>query len=900
MSSLSLENINQRIREGEELEAVFLAEDVYENIRLLNIDWKTGSVSDESPIFDVLQKYNYISNSHLTKLGTLILARFAIDIEKEVMQQDIVNGKFKIIRKLHSGKNSCTFLAEHLILGTDVVLKFLRPGSADDLPGALRVVSTARDIESLIQPWDYFNTSIQDVFHKPVAVECLAFPYIQGTTLKEFLNNSDSQLNSFAIAVFIKQVSRVLSFLEEKHAYHGDLHDENIIVNTSKSGTLQFNIIDVSFGITGSSTAEICHDSDMQNFKQHVWNFLSAQQRFLTKMSLRKNLGAETYLLVTSIMLGEVKSFREIYGYFSNNETYRRYLTEKQQFIEKKFTPPGTFKLQRYEEITDQEVALKLFVPFPEMMQLVESFSNIIVSGTRGSGKSTYLAAVAFFPRASNELVNFRETFGIYFPCRQGEFRLLSGEMINYDTLGVSSVKPILILKIIRRTLEIIADAIEVGKLSTPPNYDLIKNIVGIFLENDKLISIETSIISEIKNIVATIVRSEMKAIDNLFHDNPSLAKSGASEITILEFFKAVRSTFRELSSTRFHLLFDDAGIPNIPREVQYMINDFIVSSNPIYCVKTSIEKNSYHYQTSNSKQIENGHDYFEYDINGIFYTGSKTFGLDDHKLESYFRSIIKNRLIHFGYQSDDIVEYLGIDQAKHENLVNSLAANRRNAYYCGWAMVWKIASGNPRNLLELISEIFSVANFDESTQVGVIPNRSQDRAIRSVSEKRLRSIGQISGTFKYHGKEYSLGKKLFDIALSVGSVFKIYLQAEKGKKRKDQYLAIERNDLTSLSEEAEFLLEQLIKFGIFDDSRLDVSRDDRVKKPIYILNRILCPVFGISYRRDQHLRLSRVKFEQLLTNPSAFVVEGTKRLRVQSSLEMSKQKTLFDEFTNE
>ena len=744
------------------------------------------------------------------------------------------------------------------------------------------------------------HTLDQVVTNLFVPVDCIVFPYIQGVSLKEFLSNDSQPINAFAIAAFIKQVSYVLHYLEKRGAYHGDLHEENIIVTTSQSGNLKFNVIDVSFGVTGSLTSENCKNNDRIFFRQHVWNFLSTQQKYLTKMSIRKYLGAKIFSIVNNVMLNETETFREIYSLFEHDFKYNEYKAKQLDFLAKKFNPPGTFKLQRYEEITDQTVALRLFVPFPELMEQTKSFGNFVLSGSRGSGKSTYLAAIAFFPKASNPLIDFREIFGVYFPCRQGEFRLLSPEMIDYAKVGIIRVKHVIIVKIIRRTLEAIAEGIENSKLTELEDYSVLKKSLTVFLGDSKIISIERDIVSEIRNMVSTMIRVEMKVLDNLFNDKKDLFNHLATEINILDFFKAVRNSFIELNNTRFHLLFDDAGTPNIPSEVQRIINDIIISSNPVYCVKLTTERNSYQFLSTSSKELENGQDYFEYDINSIFYTGSTTFGLDNTKLESYFKKIVSARLTHFNYQSNDILEYLGDDVVKFESLINSLATGRRNAYYCGWSMVWRIASGNPRNLLELISEIFSVANVNEKTIATIISRRNQDRAIRSVSEKRLRSIAQISGAVLINDTQSSLGRRLFDVALAIGSVFRIYLRAERGKKRKDQYLAIERNEFAELDAEAAIILKELIKYGIFDDSRLDYARDDNVKKPIYILNKIYCPVFSISFRRDQHLRLSKGKFEQLLLNPSSFVKDGTKRLRAESSSGKPSQKTLFEDLNDE
>lgn len=902
MSTITLKNINEKIKKSEPLFEIIQQKGFETKLKLLNVSWDTGNVDTESELFSTFVDHGFINegDDKLNSAGLLFIARISIDFEAQLGIKELVDKRFKIIKPISIGKNSCTFLAKHIILGTQVVLKFLRPGASENIVESLKLIASSEPIPNLVQPQDYFKIDIVDVFKRKVEIECIIFPYVKGSSLKEFLSNDSQPINAFAIAAFIKQVSYVLHYLEKKGAYHGDLHEENIIVTTDDSGNLKFKVIDVSFGVTGSLTSENCKNNDLIFFRQHVWNFLSVQQKYLTKMSIRKYLGAKFFYIVNAVMLNEAKTFGEIYSLFEHNSKYDDYKTKKLDFLRKKFNPPGTFKLQRYEEITDQTVALRLFVPFPELMEQTKSFGNFILSGSRGSGKSTYLAAIAFFPKASNPLIDFREIFGVYFPCRQGEFRLLSREMIDYDKVGIVRVKHVIIVKIIRRTLEAIAEGIESNKLTDPDDYSGLKKSLDVFLGNSNIISIERDIVSEIRNMVSTMVRVEMKVLDNLFNDKKDQLNHLATEINILDFFKAVRNSFLELNNTRFHLLFDDAGAPNIPSEVQRIINDIIISSNPVYCVKLTTEKNSYQFLSTSFKELENGQDYFEYDINSIFYTGSTTFGLDNTKLESYFKKIVSQRLSHFNYQSNDITEYLGDDIVKFESLINSLANSRRNAYYCGWAMVWRIASGNPRNLLELISEIFSVDNVNEKATATIISKRNQNRAIRSVSEKRLRSIAQISGAFLTHDTQNSLGRRLFDVTLAIGSVFRIYLRAERGKNRKDQYLAVERNEFAELGLEAAFILKELIKYGIFDDSRLDYARDDNVKKPIYILNKIYCPVFGISFRRDQHLRLSKVKIEQLLLNPSSFVTNGTRRLRNESNEVSSFQNTLFEELNDE
>ena len=224
---------------------------------------------------------------------------------------------------------------------------------------------------------------------------------------------------------FALQVGLALSELEKLDAYHGDLHEKNILVEEAIDG-LQFRIVDISFGAMGSLPLEVCRNNDLLNFKQHVWRLLSVQHSFVPNMSIRKYIGTENYLKIMKVLSTEANSFGAVCRALESNTPYNKYGSAKARFIESKFETPVSFRLQRYEEFTDQAVAVKLFVPFEQLMDKIRDFGNIYVSGNRGSGKSTYLAALAFFPDAESGIIDFTETFGIYFPCRQGEFRPLA------------------------------------------------------------------------------------------------------------------------------------------------------------------------------------------------------------------------------------------------------------------------------------------------------------------------------------------------------------------------------------------------------------------------------------------------------------------------------------------
>src|SRR6185369_7398013 len=119
----------------------------------------------------------------------------------------------------------------------------------------------------------------------------------------------------------------------------------------------------------------------------------------------------------------------------------------------------------------------RLFVPFPELKEKIDEFGNVYISGNRGSGKSTYLASLAFFPTVDDPKRRATHTFGIYFPCRQGEFRSLTRPGAT-DTDTQRRLLHVLIIKIIRRALESIAEGVAHAKLARAVDYSALKGFL--------------------------------------------------------------------------------------------------------------------------------------------------------------------------------------------------------------------------------------------------------------------------------------------------------------------------------------------------------------------------------------------------------------------------------------
>jgi tRNA A-37 threonylcarbamoyl transferase component Bud32 len=848
-------------------------------------------------VVELLEKVSGLptADHSLTPSGLRLLGRLQIDLESAA-RSSLLAERFQILDVIGKGSSSVALKAVNKRVGRTVVLKVLRPVRPEPVEAAIEKLGTLDGIPHLVAPIDSYVIDTTSSAEDAVRLYCIVFPFISAITLDEYLRNR-APVTPFFFEAFIRQVGGVLEELEARAMPHGDLHGANILVS-SEDPSLEFTVIDPSPGI-GEASPYSREMSDFAWFKEHLANALLVLQRHLPSISIQKHFGPRLFAAINRILQADTMAFREVLQLLEVNPRYKQWLREREAFVASKFKQPRPLGLLRWEEIADPAQAVELFEPYPELFRRVRGFGNSLVVGARGSGKSTYLAALAYFPGAKKRLVDLSEVFGVLFSCRQGEFKQISSDFIRFDAKSRVAVKHVFALKVIRRLLATLALASELGEVTSAGDMKALYEFVRRYMPKDVSIArVSTSPTAAVCNLAAGVVRWEELEIKRLFAGfdaSTDIARSHLDEASLLEFCELVRDLFPTLSTTQFYFLFDDAGDPNIPREAQHVLNDLVTSSNAVYCVKLSAERYSYDLRDSVGRTLEETHDFTSFDISSAYATEG---GHNRSAIKQYLAQIMKRRLEYWNYPAIDIAVYLG-DQMKPgkemipvRDLIRRLAYGRKSAYYAGWEVVWQLADKTPRSLIELVSEIFAHAGVrprergaERPIQASVISAMIQDRGIRAVSSRRLRALEFIPGETTVRGEKTPLGKHLYLCASSFGTVSHRYLTGHRKESgRLDERLAIERNDTSLLHEEARHVLQLLVRYGIFDDSALNVAFDDGQKKPVYVFNRIFCPAFSISFRRDAHLRLSARKFEMYLLQPAQFVEYGTDFLRGKKS----------------
>lgn len=808
---------------------------------------------------------------HATEKGFAFLGKVLIDLDKYLRTHEQINNRYTLIKKLAAGKNSIAYQARDDLLGSTVVLKFFRPGRGKGIIENVSKVGALSTTSVLVHPLNLCVLHLADTHNNLVRIDVLVFPYVDGVTLREYIATEQNS-SPVVVEAFIEQIAGALSVLHEAGLYHGDLHPNNILVTSERSGKIGFRLIDISYGTDEPSEFEM-PSTDMEGFKFILNLALNDIQRRLVSLSLRKYLGARIFTLVQFILSEEDISFASITDELTIGSRFTRFNQAKEEFIRTKFQSPRDFGILRYEEFSNPNVAIKLFYPFPELFERLCAFGSAALLGHRGTGKSTYMAAMNFFPEVSDPPVKFKENFGILFSCRQGEFRKFSNR--NLRRPGKVQIKDILITKIIRKTLSLLVEGVAQQRIRPPKSVRPMAEVLLSRIQHTQGIIVSHQL-SELASLKSTVLSAEIHLIDKLFANEQLPPESKLlDEHSLGQFFESVRQSFSDLNLTRFSILFDDAGAPNIPTDVQSLICDLMASTNSVYCVKISAEKKTFDFVTTDKKPIERVHDVKVYTISDYFSMGSG-FAIERKEVEEYFRKLVNIRLAICQFKSSEIRDYLGDEATPMGEIVKKLVSNNQDVtIYGGWQHIWQIADRTTRHLIEMISAIFDESKTLPDKPPAIISNHIQSRQIVRFSGDKLRSLMLLPGTLEVSGKKQPLGKLLYEFAASFGKVSRHYLLVSANQlqpERYDERLAIELDNTLSLNPDAKKILDALIRFAVLDDEKMATSLDDGLRKPIYIFNRVYCPVLRISFRRADHWRLSSNRLEKFLMNPTGFV----------------------------
>ncbi len=788
--------------------------------------------------------------------------------------KDAVPG-YTLQKPLGTGSTSITFKAKKEKTSRDVALKIFKPGILDrvDLGEKIKRVSNLKSTY-LVVPDDYGDFKWGSLNLRYIEME-----YVDGKSLNEFLrSNINVSLGDF-LRNFILEVGKTLEKVQNGGFNHGDLHAGNILVVEDElfkgQDIYHFKIIDF-IGINSSEEFREFELTDLDYFKESLLKIIRKYATAPAGEIDKGKLGKRFFYLYGNLTKNKYNTFKGVIGALSEEPPK----PEKLAITKRPF--PFTFLIfEQYDPV--DPLWLERFEPESDIYRYFTDFCQLICSGTRGCGKTIYLRSLSFVPKlvrlseeeqgsdTKDKIAYLKGIFGIYFPCRQGEFKNFSEKSYEFTFETQLFIKHIFILKIIRRTLSLIEEAYSEKVFTSEPKINLILKFLSPYLireialtanARERLFQEFTSILRNEENYCLDILGKEEKY--------PSQSKL-LNETVLIEFFRIIKGSVSELSNVKFYVIFDDVSDPQVSFEAQKILNCLMACHNEVYCCKFSTEKYAYTYQDMHGKTLQLQHDYTYVDLSWLGRYPDDRYS--DTLYDNYLERIINRRLEIGGY-SRNIKDYLQDLPYLHQELIDLLAKrDKKNVKFAGWKLVVQLSSKTVRDGLALCETIFTECFEQLGEKFEEIRNGKdritidmQDRAIRKYSREAYANLVNI---------EY-MGEKIFNIVRSFGAVSQGYLSREVTKEegRKYEVITIERRDSKELSEEAKERLRKLIRYSVFIDRGLSFSREQIGLVQKFTLHKKFTPALMTTYREREHLRLSKEQLERLLLQPDEFKKE--------------------------
>ncbi|HEV2132731.1 MAG TPA: TonB family protein [Terracidiphilus sp.] len=165
-------------------------------------------------------------------------------VSTELEPGRIVRGKYRILRKLGQGGMGVVYLAEHMMLGGQIALKFLAVELSRNLQFVKRFRNEARAAYQLRHP---NIVEVADLDQDEDGSLFIAMEYVGGPSLRLMLRQIGGPLPVPRALEIARGIASGLGAAHARGAIHRDIKPENILLAHEPDGSVQAKVLD--FGI---------------------------------------------------------------------------------------------------------------------------------------------------------------------------------------------------------------------------------------------------------------------------------------------------------------------------------------------------------------------------------------------------------------------------------------------------------------------------------------------------------------------------------------------------------------------------------------------------------------------------------------------------------------------------
>ncbi len=704
-------------------------------------------------------------------------------------------------------------------------------------------------------------------------IDCvvLVSEFVEGPNLRKFIADHPQELTVPFIVQFLGTMLELFHEMKQRNVTHGDLHSGNILVEDRSayalmSPTFAFRVTD--FGVA-EATSEPRFKEDFLQLADILAQLLRGvdyqawgpKEKFVFNVLRNDFLGrhlVETDPTRDPLAKQPEKLFRRL------QELDAEFENAAAQESARLLTP---FDFLSCEQIGDAPSLLKALYSDRFLgLQEIESRNNIVVTGPRGCGKSTVFRSLSLRQKmrtgeATAEKVNY---LGVYYRCDDLYFAFP-----RYNLPARPEALDIPLHFITSTLLAELLDSLEVwAKQHARADFvrlesraaQAVWDVLGLPPPHEP--GADT-----LKSIAAELQNQRRKAVDRQrFASDLKRAVGRCFGAEVLQrVCEALVGTFSFLRDRPFYFFIDDYSAPKVTKELQSNLNRLFMQRTSVCFFKLSTESPvSFVKSDVDQKIYVENREYILQNL-GLIYLHAEP----EPKL-AFVQDIFRRRLSETsgGYPVKELDELIGSNPSQNNNQeARQIRAGEKPSLW-GKETLCKLCSGDIHYLISLVGDMVKLAGgpteLAKSEAVPRVSQRLQTQAMREAAGKFLKNLRGVP----------KCGDKLVAIVEAFGNVAHSHLkhadsQNENGTPPK-QATRIEPYEPLSLSDEAQSLYDELLRYSVFIEDFRGKSRRGKVV-PRLFMRRFLIPHFNLTFSTRDSIELEPRDFEQFLTEPTRF-----------------------------
>jgi len=703
------------------------------------------------------------------------------------------------------------------------------------------------------------------------SIDCvmLLSDYIPGETLRNYIRKNTNNISIDFIVNFLREMFDLFHEMKGRDFQHGDLHDGNVIVEDQSSSLVEpdyaFRITD--FGVTSATEhgqvkndfenlafilKELLENVDYQSaqpLEKYTFNILN--DHFLAKHLMETDTTRDPYARRPQKLFERIS---EIESEFDGIQIDKAV---------KKITDP--FEYLSCEQIGDSHSLLRTLYSDRFLgLSSIETRNNLVLTGPRGCGKSTVFKSLSLQHRIiiENDHPNEFSYIGIYYRCddlyfafprytipdREEAFNVPMHFMIStliselFDTIKKWSLRYYKD-EFERKEENISKSSWELLELSRPPEPG----------------------IDSFKALSARLQKERIRAAKKQRFVNDPKHSFGFyfGPDILIKICNMLTEKFSFLQNRPFYFFIDDYSSPKITIDLQRNLNRLFMQRTSSCFFKLSTESTvSYTRSDIDTKAYVEGREFtlMNLGLNYIHAEEKEKLRFIEDVFERRFKAIDD-------YPVSNLETLLGSYKGLNYNQAANLIRKGERVEIWGKESLCRLCCGDIYHIIDLVKQM--VANIGGAEGLAKIESPQ-----KIPSEDQTRAIREQAGNFLKGLRILPNGSHLVDIVSSFGIVAHSYLKHRNSKNERTnppwQAHRIEPYDQLALSDEAQKIYDELLRYSVFIEDVRGKSRRGKVVPRLY-LRRLLIPHFNLTFSMRDSVELEPDEIQELLLAPKEF-----------------------------